>query len=74
MDAVAAVRRSNIPTLFIHGVADQLVPPSMMAELYEHARCPKEFLWVPRAAHAKAAGTNPILYWSTVDEWLARLL
>ena len=24
--------------------------------------------------HAKAAGTNPILYWSTVDEWLAHIL
>jgi len=74
VDAVAAVRRSSTPTLFIHGVSDELVPPAMMAELYEHARCPKEFLWVPKAPHAKAAATNPILYWSTVDQWLAEHL
>lgn len=72
-DALAAVRRSRTPTLFIHGVADTFVPASMMADLYENARCPKEFLWVPRAGHAKSVATDPELYWSTVDDWLARL-
>ena len=73
-DALAAVRRSRTPTLFIHGVADELVPASMMADLYENARCPKEFLWVPRAGHARCAAQDPELYWSTVDDWLGRLL
>lgn len=74
VDAVAAVRRSSTPTLFIHGVGDELVPPAMMADLYEHARCPKEFLWVPKAGHTRACPTAPDLYWSTVDQWLESLL
>lgn len=73
-DAVAAVRSSRTPTLFIHGVADELVPAAMMAELYENARCPKEFLWVPKAGHARSALVAPGLYWGAVDEWLERLL
>ena len=73
-DAVAAVRVSKTPTLFIHGVADDLVPASMMAELYENARCPKEFLWVPKAGHARSDLVNPELYWNTVEDWLNRLL
>lgn len=73
-DALAAVRRSRTPTLFIHGVADSFVPPPMMAELYEQARCPKAFLWVPKAGHAKSVAIDPDLYWSTVDQWLKELL
>ena len=46
----------------------------MMAELYEHARCPKEFLWVPKAGHARSAVVAPELYWATVDDWLDRTL
>lgn len=73
-DALAAVRASHTPTLFIHGVADDFVPAAMMAELYENARCPKEFLWVPKAGHARSALVDPELYWNTVDDWLERLL
>ena len=73
-DAVAAVRNSRIPTLFIHGVADELVPASMMAELYENARCPKEFLWVPKAGHVRGVIVDPELYWSRVDGCLERIL
>lgn len=73
-DAVAAVRSSRTPTLFIHGVADELVPAVMTAELYENARCPKEFLWVPKAGHARASLVEPELYWGKVDDWLERLL
>lgn len=73
-DALNAVRRSRIPTLFIHGVNDNFVPAPMMAELYEQAKCPKEFLWVPEAGHCKAVATDPELYWSTVDRFLERAL
>lgn len=72
-DALNAVRRSHTPTLFIHGVSDELIPAAMMAELYEHARCPKEFLWVPHAGHGRALLADSELYWSTVDDFIARL-
>lgn len=65
-----AVAQSRTPTLFIHGTEDQVVPPAMMGKLYQAARCPKSFLWVPEAGHTEAAGANPELYWAAVDSFL----
>lgn len=73
-DPLKAVQRSHVPTLFIHGVSDDFVPATMMADLYEAAKCPKEFLWVPRAGHAQAVSVDPGLYWSTADDFLHRAL
>lgn len=73
-DVLRAVRASKTPTLFIHGVNDDFVPATMMADLYENAKCPKEFLWVPRAEHARSVAADPELYWSTVDAFLRRAL
>lgn len=73
-DPLKAVGRSKTPTLFIHGVSDDFVPATMMADLYESAKCPKEFLWVPRADHARSAAVDPELYWNTVDSFLRRAL
>lgn len=73
-EPLRAVRTSKTPTLFIHGVNDDFVPASMMAELYEAARCPKEFLWVSNAGHAESADVDPKLYWDTVEEFVHRYL
>lgn len=73
-DPLRAVGTSRTPTLFIHGVNDKFVPASMMAELYQAARCPKDFLWVPGAGHAESFNVDPNLYWDTVDEFLGRYL
>lgn len=67
---IEAVARSKTPTLFIHGVKDEFVPSSMMGKLYQAARCPKSFLWMPEADHATSVGTNPELYWAAVSTFL----
>ena len=67
---IDAVRRSNTPTLFVHGVEDDFVPAAMMGKLYQAARCPKSFLWMPGAGHAQSVGANPQLYWTAVDTFL----
>lgn len=67
---VEAVTRSKTPTLFIHGAQDNFVPANMMNKLYQAAACPKSFLWVPSADHATSVGTDPGLYWATVDTFL----
>lgn len=67
---VEAVERSKTPTLFIHGVKDDFVPSYMMSKLYHAAKCPKSFLWMPGADHATAIGSDPGLYWTTVDTFL----
>ena len=43
----------------------------MMSKLYQAARCPKAFLWVPEAEHALSVGTDPDQYWSAVDTFLS---
>ena len=67
---VKAVALSKTPTLFIHGSKDDFVPAPMMNRLYQAARCPKSFLWVPEAGHALSVGTNPELYWTAVHTFL----
>lgn len=67
---IDAVSHSTTPTLFIHGVADDFVPADMMGKLYQAARCPKSFLWMPDAGHAAAVGTNETLYWTAVFTFL----
>ena len=71
---VDAVTHSKTPTLFIHGVCDEIVPPSMMGRLYQATRCPKRFLWVQNAAHTDSLGTDPELYWNTVDAFLKKYM
>lgn len=67
---IEAVSRSKTPTLFIHGVKDNFVPAPMMGKLYQAARCPKSFLWMPDADHAVSVGANPELYWAAVSTFL----
>ncbi len=67
---IKAVSLSKTPTLFIHGSKDDFVPAPMMNRLYQAARCPKSFLWVPEAGHALSVGTNPELYWTAARTFL----
>lgn len=71
---IQAVVRSRTPTLFIHGVEDDFVPASMMGKLYQAARCPKRFLWMPGAGHAACVGADPEMYWSAVSSFLQSFL
>ena len=71
---IDAVAHSKTPTLFIHGDCDEVVPLSMMGELYEAARCPKRFLRVQGAAHTDSVGVAPELYWNTVHEFLKKYM
>ncbi|MBD5119294.1 MAG: alpha/beta hydrolase [Clostridiales bacterium] len=68
---IRAVARSKTPTLFIHGVEDDFVPAAMMGKLYQAAKCPKSFLWMPGAGHAASVGTDPRLYWTAVSTFLS---
>ena len=65
-----AVTRSHIPTLFIHGREDRMIPVEMCMQLYEAAACPKDTLIVDGAGHAQAATREPGLYFDTVDRFL----
>lgn len=67
---IKAVARSKTPTLFIHGQADQFVPPKMMPALYKAASCTKAFQWVPEAGHVQSVNVDPETYWARVERFL----
>lgn len=48
------VGKARVPILFIHGDADTFVPCSMVYELYDACRSPKELLVIKGASHAEA--------------------
>ena len=70
--AVEQVKKSKIPTLFIHGDKDRFVPFEMLDILYDAANCEKQKLVVEGAAHAESVSVNSSLYWKTVDEFIGR--
>jgi len=61
-DPLAAVKRSHIPTLFIHGDQDRMISPDHSVRLYEAASCPKELVIIEGAGHAQAQAKNPAKY------------
>lgn len=68
------IHNSNTPMLFIHGTADTYVPFYMQDIVFNAAICEKEKLVIPGAVHAKSVYTEPELYWSTVDRFVAKYI
>jgi uncharacterized protein len=50
-DSIAKVPFLKTPVLFIHGMADLVVPESMSRSLYQAASQPKQLLLVPNGGH-----------------------
>lgn len=68
--AINAVKRSDTPTLFIHGDKDAMIDVKMMAELYEAAACEKEWLIVEGAGHAQSQDKSPEDYYGAILRFL----
>ena len=69
---IRQVRKSTTPLLFIHGDQDQIVPFSMMNQLYQVATCPKEKLVIHQAQHANCLSKNAQLYYQTIFDFIDR--
>ena len=70
---VKVVKNTKVPTLFIHGDSDKLVPYSMMNELYAASAAPvKEKMTVKGAGHADAKKKDPDAYFDRVFHFLRR--
>ena len=63
---LAVVDKIKVPTLFIHGDADGLVPFEMMGRLFDACTAPKEKFIVTGAGHADAKRKNPAAYFDKV--------
>lgn len=73
--AVEQLKKTKLPMLFIHGEEDTFVPYWMLDVVYGACgSAEKEKLSVPGAAHGGAAGTDPELYWSTVEAFLNKYM
>lgn len=71
--SVEQLKKAVLPMLFIHGEEDTFVPYSMLDVVYEACDSQeKERLSVPGAAHGLASSTDPELYWSTIENFLAK--
>ena len=47
-----------MPSLFIHGTADSVVPPTMSERLYAAAPAPKRLLLIEGGSHSNFSGTG----------------
>ena len=72
--AINEVKKSKIPTLFIHGDSDKIVPYTMMNELYDAATCEKEKLLVENGEHGSSDLADYKTYWSTVHNFLNKYI
>ena len=61
----------KVPTLFIHGSEDKLVPPVMMEELYTACKAHKEKLIVRGAGHGDAMKEDGKAYWDCIFAFLS---
>ena len=72
--SINQIKKSKIPTLFIHGDKDKFVPFFMLDKLYEAASCKKEKLVISGAGHAEAQLIDSQKYWHTVRKFIKRYL
>lgn len=67
------VKRSQTPTLFIHGVEDDYVPYEMGVQLNNACGALKKLLTVKGAGHAQSCKVAPELYEETIRQFLETL-
>ena len=72
--AINQIKKSKIPTLFIHGDRDKFVPFYMLDELYEVCNAPKDKLIIKNAGHAKCEKVNSNLYWDKVINFINKYI
>ena len=72
-NCISAVKRTQIPILFIHGSSDTFVPFTMQEKLYNACGHPeKQKLVIKGAGHAEDSEKDPELYWKTVFEFVKK--
>lgn len=60
----------KVPTLFIHGDNDNLVPTKMVYNLYNKAKCKKALMIISEAGHGVSALVDKERYWRGVFNFI----
>ncbi len=74
LESIRKVPRLQMPTLFIHGLADAEVPAQMSQMLYAAAPQPKQIYLVPIAGHNNVAATAGEAYLQIVQQFIQQSL
>jgi pimeloyl-ACP methyl ester carboxylesterase len=69
-DSVSKVDRLQMPVLFIHGTADNVVPVEMSKKLFDAAPEPKQLYIVPGGGHNNVAQIGGAEYLQIVSQFL----
>ena len=72
--SIKQLKKSVIPTLFIHGDKDKFVPFDMLDKLYDAANCKKEKLVIKDAGHAEAQLIDQKKYWHAVRKFIKKYI
>jgi uncharacterized protein len=72
-NSIQKVPELQTPVLFIHGLADTTVPPSMSQTLYAAAPDPKKLYLVPEAGHNNVAEMAGAEYQQTVQSFMQKI-
>lgn len=60
-DSLKKIRKARVPTLFLSGLADQLIPPRMMTSLYKvYLKNVIEILSHPHLMHLEILKLSPM--------------
>ncbi len=73
-NAVAQLKKSKVPILFIHGEEDLFVPFSMLGKVYKAAPGPKEKFVVHGAGHGKSFTLDPEGYRNAIYSFLYKYI
>lgn len=69
-----AIVNSNVPTLFIHGINDDIVPTWMTEQMYNEKKGPKDMLYlVDGAGHMESYAKDKESYKKTIIKFLNNL-
>ena len=74
VDPEKAVRKSNTPTLFIHGTEDHFVPYWMLDRVYNACAAPKQKASFEGAVHGESSYKYPERYEKLVTEFLGKYM
>ena len=72
--SIEQLKKSNTPTIFIHGDKDTFVPYEMLDKVYNACASEKEKVTIPNSPHARNSCTNPELYWNSVYNFIKNYL
>ena len=65
-------RYDRVPTFFIHGKEDRMIPVGMCLELYNAASCEKEIMIMDGSGHTQSTEKDPVRFFGEVQKFLEK--